>query len=246
MGKIIPIALLICLSALTALAENESTTHVRFMAVASQALQGVVYKNYPAGLEQPPVFESMKTIAIGFSEMFAYMGPPVIEFYKEPVTEKSEPLARVNAAGLKSGSVFVFYQTVEEGRSEPQWTVVPINDMQKQCPQNNIVFYNFTKIPLMGKVGETVFRPMPPKTPPMPVKDMLRLDIYAFWPQENKFVPVCTNTLGVGRGSRYFGMLYPEVKAAHDTLPRVRFRLIIDVVDRVAEDERMIYTTTSQ
>lgn len=245
MGKIKRIALLAFLASLTAFAAADSA-QLRFMAVASQALSGVVYKHYPAGLDQPPVFESMKTIAVGFSEPFTYMGPPVLEFYLAPVTETSTPMASVNVASLKNGCVFVFFQTREEGQVEPQWNVVPINDMERQCPLNNIVFYNFTKIPLAGKIGETLFRPLPPKTQPLPVRDMLRVDIYSFWQQENRPVPVCTTTLGLGKGSRYFGMFYPEVKMAANGPPRVRFRLIIEVVDRKLEMDRMIYTTTSE
>ena len=218
---------------------------LKFTAVASTALSGIVYKTYPEGLEQPPVFATMNTIAIGFSEPFTYTGPGTLAFYKEPVTAESKPIASFNAASLKNGCVFVFYQVLENGVEEPVLRVVPLNDMLRQCPENHIVFYNFTRVPLAGMLGGTVFRPLPPKTPPLPIKDAFRVDMYSIWQQENRIMPVSATTLGLNRGSRYFGMFYPEIKRARDSAPRVRFRLIVDVVDVKLDSERMIEMTTS-
>lgn len=224
--------LLLCLWAAWTYAADTNTVRFKFKAIGSEAFSGLCYQNYPDGLEQPPVFASMGTVAVGFSREFEYTGPATIRFFQRKKDDETPRLlASFDTKRLKNGCVFVFFYDFTDTADKPILQIIPVNDMGTSCSDGEIVFYNFSKIPLAGSIGKNIFRPVPARTQPLKGFNNFRMEIYSLWTEQNKVVPVCIRTMSLSKGFRYFGFFYPEFKKTKNAPPAVRVRFIVEMLD---------------
>ena len=224
----------------------DAMVNFKFRIVSARLLSDVHFLTYSKGTEEPPEIVDVIDVGSTISKEYDYKGPAKLNFYKGAITEESKPFATFDLSRLKSGCLFVFWQETPVNAESPgKWNWTALNEIEKRCPNNRIMFFNFTKVPMAAKLGKKVFQPLPPVVESMSIgskpDDEFQIDVLGLWAERERVISLCRRTMALQRGYRYLGMFFPSPRISREGMPAVDFKLIMDVAN-VKETQQYLPT----